>query len=124
MKGWLGVKTGFYVRMVTFSALFLLCASANAAQWCTGQVQSVLVDGSGNVAVLATFRGDWLSVCSTEAPWKGVAANTCKSWLGLLSALRISRENVLIYYSGNDPCNAIPSYGNAPAPGYVALAEP
>lgn len=124
MKGGLRVNIGCYRQVFTLSALVLVCAGANAAQWCTGQVQSVLVDGSGNVSVLATFRGDWLSVCSIEAPWKGVSSNTCKSWLGLLSALRISRDNVLIYYSGSDACNVIPSYGNAPAPGYVSLAEP
>lgn len=113
-----------FLSLLAAIALVSLATHSYASQWCTGQVQSVLVGYGGNVEVLATFRSDWLMVCSLGGTWKGVPADTCKAWLGVLTTLRVSHDNVLVAYFDDTPCSSIASYESAPAPAYVALAAP
>ncbi len=109
--------------MAMSAALVLLHFSpaARADQWCQGLIRHVLTDASGNVMAVPSFRGDWVQVCSISAAWKGISVDICKSWLGTLTALSLTQRTTTMFYSGDTACNAIPSYGSAPAPGYIAI---
>lgn len=117
-------------RLSVASVLPLLLSIAPASQatiWCNGRVTGVLVDSTGNVMAYTTFRNDWLQVCSVSGPWKGITVDLCKTWVGQLTALRVSQEPATFYY-GDYPdgtsCLAVPNYTGAPAPGYIAFNPP
>lgn len=114
-------RAGFAVSFG--AALMFMACSVHAATVCQGQVKALLVDNLGAVMVLPTFRSDWLQMCSVSAPWKGISVDLCKSWMGLMTVLRVTQEPGTFYYNEDIACNAIPTYTVAPAPAYVAITE-
>jgi hypothetical protein len=105
-------------------AAFLASTASAAPLWCYGTITGVLLNGSGEVQVLTNFAADWRTVCSQEAPWKGISVDRCKGWYALAMAARLSGNPVTIYYGNPEnyaSCAAIPFYNSAPAPGYLAL---
>jgi len=110
--------------IAVFVGILAMSSVSHASQWCKGQVTSVLTDSGGNVMVFTTFRQDWLQVCNITVLWKGVTTDVCKSWLGTLTALRLAQEPAVLFYTEDTACSAIASYGNAPAPNYVAIDTP
>src|SRR5262245_49727586 len=104
--------------------LLTFATATHASSWCTGKITSILTDASGNVYVIPSFRADWIQICSITATWKGVTLDVCKSWLGTVTALRLTQETTTLYYNEDLTCNSMANYGNSPAPGYIAILAP
>lgn len=109
------------VRLLMATAL---CASSFAAHadHCYGSIRALIVDNSGNVTLYASYGG-WYQVCNVNSTWKGVDIATCKSWVALLTTLRVTQEQADISYSST-ACTALPHDANAPAPYYVGYYLP
>jgi hypothetical protein len=118
-------KIHFGKSAAALSLLMLSVAPPSQANiWCNGRITGVLVDNAGGVLAYSTFRNDWLQVCNVTSAWKGIPVDLCKTWVAQLTTLRISQEPATFFYSeypDGTSCLAIPSYGSAPAPGYVAI---
>lgn len=111
-----------------FTLLLLLASvgvgTAQADQWCYGQIKSIYMTDSGNVLVVTTFNPSWLQICHLQTTWNGVTPEICKSWYALALTLRVTGETAGLHYSGSTACNALPNYGAAPAPTAFMIAAP
>lgn len=98
-------------------------APARADSSCTGSVLEHLVYNDGTLMIRSNWRNDWTSLCSMQAPWKGVSTEACFAWFGLVTTARTHAKPVVIYYAGSFTCPSLGTYGNAPAPLYVRMGE-
>lgn len=115
------MKTSKNLVRLLVILLSFFAVQAQAAQWCNTNVSNLIVYGDGNVVVAASVRGDYLQVCNINQEWKGVTPPTCASWLGLIRSGVSRAASMIFYYNEDTACTAIPTYGSAPAPGYVML---
>jgi hypothetical protein len=112
---------------VLLLSLLGMAPSSHANIWCNGTITGVLTDNAGNVMAYTTFRNDWLQVCNIRAAWKGVAVEVCKAWIAKLTTLRVTQEPATVFYTDyadGSSCLAIPNYGGAAAPNYIAISTP
>lgn len=98
-----------------------LSSPAYAAAYCDSYVDQFFTTQAGDVLVLPAFRNDWVQICNVQSAWNGVSPATCTSWLSTLISGMISRKQFTFYYASASVCSTIPTYGSAPAPGYVLL---
>ncbi len=111
------MKKLFLVLVMLFFSV-----TVNAAQqWCTGTISHTYLTSTGELVIRGTWRNQHTMVCSLESEWKGVSTETCKGWLSLAVAAKISEANVIVYYSDVPSCTEIAAYGSAPNPGYIML---
>lgn len=105
--------------LLMFAAIY----GANArADQCSGRVLGIFVNNTGNLYIQASYRNEWTQICNVTSTWKGISPDLCKQWSSLVTALRVTQEPVVVYYSETMACNAIPYYTDAPAPVYVMIA--
>lgn len=107
--------------MTIMMALAFASPSAKAAQWCSGKILGMYVDASSNVSIWGSYRSEWTTICNVSTAWKGIPTDLCKSWVALVTTLRITQEFATVFYSDDTACSAILSYGTAPAPGYIMI---
>jgi len=94
--------------------------SATAApQWCFGTISIAWIDPVGNLLIVGSWRGDHTLVCGLDQPWKGIPTKVCAAWFSMLNTARILNSPVIIFYPDAAACNALPTYGNSLAPGYI-----
>ena len=100
--------------------LSLAGVTSNAApQWCQGTVVNLFVYSEGSVYVRPSFRNDYVRICNLNADLNNVSVATCVSWFSILKSATQRQATVLIQYADAPSCDAIPTYGSAPMPGYV-----
>lgn len=111
------------VKAYVLALVFLTITNvANAASaWCQTQVSNLFIEANGSVQLTAAVRADYLQICNITTTWKGVLPTTCASWVGLMRSAVARSANVILFYDNVPSCSTIPSYANAPAPGYVML---
>lgn len=113
-------------RWITLTvALLTASTGAQAELYCEGKVQRVLIYGNGELMILTDYAGNWTTICNVEAPRAGVSTNTCKSWQASLNIALAADKTVTIYYgdAALKSCGTLPTYGAAPAPGYVSVVK-
>ena len=104
----------------------VLCAVAApklafARTYCTGNVRDLYVSDIGAVIVKGNWRGTWTQMCNLNENWKGILPPTCMAWFTLLQAAQRETRPIKVQYAGDLDCSALPTYSNAPPPGYVML---
>jgi hypothetical protein len=113
------------LKFVFLAAISLLVSAESRATHCYGTIKALYVDASSNVLILPSFRNDWVQICNSQSAWSGIDPGTCKIWIGLATTLRVTQEQAVVYYSSASlACDTIPSYGEAPAPGYIMYYLP
>lgn len=110
-----------FAKLVGLSLAVISSPTTAASQDCTGTVLSSWVNSTGDVFLSSSWRNDHTQVCNVETTWKGIPPNVCVSWVAKLDAALALGKHISIHYPEAPPCNAIPYYGNAPAPYYVML---
>jgi hypothetical protein len=102
----------------------LLCSASFTAHadHCYGTIPALDIDSSGSVLIYESFGG-WYQVCNLTTTWKAVDPAICKSWTAVLTALRVTQEQVDVAYSST-ACSALPHDAAAPAPAYVGYYLP
>lgn len=110
------------------SMAFMLSPSASADVYCGGDapVLKVLTYGDGAILIQTAWRGDFLQICNLEKVWKGVAPGTCFAWMSKIASGIASNKRTGFWYggvAGSDACRTFLTYGSAPAPVYVDLAQ-
>lgn len=90
---------------------------------CTVKITAVYVYVDGAVMATHTGRNDLTQVCNLNVEWKGVSTSTCAIWTGMMSSIKRSAGNATFYYDGTAACSTLPTYGNAPAPVYIAATQ-
>lgn len=94
---------------------------ANANVWCTGTIDSVVVNAQGVVFAKGSWRNEFTQICSVSSAWGAIQPNTCVTWLAQLdAAVTLGTEVVLQYPDGTD-CSTLPAWASAPAPQHVRL---
>lgn len=89
--------------------------------FCVGQVENLIIRSDGGVQINADWRGDYTQICSLNSEWKGVSVINCSMWVALIESARKQKRPVSTWYPSNvfSSCTQIPTYQDAPAPGYV-----
>ena len=90
-----------------------------AAFQCTVNINHVLVYKDGTVNVHHSGRGDYTHICNLSTPREDVSITTCAMWTSMLQNIKKNMTKAQFYYSGEGSCEALPVYGNAPAPVYI-----
>ena len=108
------------VKFVLLAGISLLFSAESRATHCYGTISALYVDAASNVFIRPSFRDNWLQICNSLSAWNGIDPGTCKVWISLATTLRVTKEQAVIWYP-NDAvvCNTLPTYGEAPAPGYL-----
>ena len=95
----------------------------SAVIYCYGKAERVYISRGSSVVAFMSFRRDYLQVCQLDNSWKGVSTETCKSWYAMLQSAYLAKSEMIVQYS--DPtatsCDTIPTYGSAPALGYLMV---
>lgn len=113
------------MRVFVLSLFFTLCSSGVSAapEWCYGTIKRAYLTSDGSLIIRGSWANDYTQICNLNAAWKGVSVGTCKGWLSLAMAAKLSSSNVIVYYLNISSCDAIPHYGLAPSPNYLMLNE-
>lgn len=109
--------------LIIIATSAMITSQTHAAQWCSSKVSNVFLNTDGQVLAFFSARGDYLSACNVNVVWKGVTPVTCAKWLTLIHSAVARNADMIWYYNEDTACNAIASYGNAPAPGYIMLTN-
>jgi hypothetical protein len=134
------------VPLLVAASLVVSPAGASANEFsCDFRVTNVLVYAGGLVKILnpraprrdvnnaiiydaagAPVFGNYTTICSVEATWKGVAAPTCMMWVALLEKSKANGGIASIYYRDDTltKCEELPHYDLAPAPLYIGDMSP
>lgn len=107
-----------FLAIAVFSA-----ASIASAEYCGGKINMLFVNKSGGVFLNGDWRNDYTQVCDVDSTWKAVSATTCKAWLAVATAAKVSSGTVLLSY-GSYACGSLPTYANSPSPDYIMLKNP
>ncbi|TQV76451.1 hypothetical protein FLL45_00345 [Aliikangiella marina] len=107
--------------LILLTTLLVAMPALGVNRYCSGKIQQVWVDSSGGVLIRSTWRNDHTQICDIDSEWKGVTAEVCKTWFSLIQTISVSGEDAKVYYADAPTCDALPTYRNAPAPGYVML---
>lgn len=126
----LALTQGPYMRVLIGGLLLSLSLAptgASADIYCGGDapVLRVLTYRDGSVLVLTGWRSDFLQICNLNSSWKQVAPGTCFAWMSKIAGAISAGKRTGFWYTGLSPesCAAIPTYGNAPSPVYVDVAQ-
>jgi hypothetical protein len=103
----------------TIAAAF--CAPARADIYCSGTINEYLVYCDGTLAINASSRNDWITLCGTQGVLYNVSVETCMTWYSTIAAAKIHNKTIGIYYGTNLPCASLPTYGSSLAPSYVRM---
>lgn len=101
--------------------------NASADIYCGGDASAlrILTYRDGSVLVLTGWRNDFLKICNLNSSWKEVTPATCFAWMSKIAGAISAGKRTGFWYTGLSPesCAAIPTYGNAPSPVYVDVAQ-
>lgn len=101
-------------------ACLLTSQHAFAGFNCIVKITGVYVYMDGSVMVNHTGRNDLTQVCNINTDWRTVSTSTCIMWTSMLNSLKRTNGNATFYFDGVAACSTLPTYGNAPAPIYIA----
>ncbi|WP_137940296.1 hypothetical protein [Chitinivorax sp. B] len=107
--------------------LLSMMQSAEAAPiWCVGKFQKLYISESGELFVLPDWRQDWVQLCNMNADSKGITPTVCGTMFAAAkTAVSTKAVTTIAYWDRESPapaaCNVVPTYQNAPAPGYIML---
>lgn len=96
-------------------------SSHAAPQFCTGTLSNLYIDEAGNVSAAVSWRGDYVRFCNVNQSTGTVSQTTCMAWLSMMRSAVQRAAQTITYYSEAPSCNAMPTYGAAPVPGYFML---
>lgn len=109
------------------SAAIALCSYsiwAVAQVDCVGKVKHLLIYADGTVNVMNSFRNDFTVVCNLNSTYAAVSPTVCASWVALLAHIKKKDGSAVHYYPSGTVCNAVPTYGDSPVPGYIGDLTP
>jgi hypothetical protein len=109
--------------VLTVMVAGLVSGPAQANQWCGTKVTNLLINDAGLVYVYLTLRADYVAICSINTTWKNISPTTCASWISLVRSAVARKSDMIFFYNEATPCTEIPSYSNAPTPGYIMLRD-
>lgn len=111
-----------FARCIICALIVCFSTSAHALVFCRGAVTGVYVDNYGGVLIAGGFSPNWIQICNVTTSWKGVAPETCESWVALATTLQVTQQLATLRYADGVTCDSLPAYGGAPAPHYVMIA--
>ncbi len=109
------------LKFVLFICLFASTSVFAAPQWCTGTITTLYQDAGGQLVVNGTWRGDHTVICNVLAERDGIKTEVCKNWLSMAMTAYVTGKEVIVHYSDEDSCAALPKYTASPSPIYVML---
>ncbi|HMV58932.1 MAG TPA: hypothetical protein PK999_12800 [Nitrospira sp.] len=107
--------------------LALLCGTLSspvaqsAALSCTGTLTDVANSAAGELRIKPSWRGDWITLCSTAVVLNGVQTEACKRWQAQALAAQLTAANTWVQYDNPvaPSCATMGTLGNADRPGYL-----
>jgi hypothetical protein len=99
----------------------VLVAPVRADVYCFATINEYLVYSDGTLAINASFRNDWITLCSTQGVLYNVSVEACMTWYSTIAAAKIHNKTIGIYYGTNLTCASLPTYGSSIAPSYVRI---
>lgn len=86
---------------------------------CVGALSQIMTTASGDLRVVPSWRGDWVTLCNVITPWKGVSIDVCKRWHAQALAAQITQGGAQIDYpvTAVSSCGGMGTNGSADAPG-------
>ena len=106
-------------NILIFLTLILLSGLAQASIYCSGKVENVYVANNGDVVFKGKWRNNWTKACNINDS----ETVKCSLWASyLLSAVKNNLDVTIQYSSANNQtCESLPTYSNAPTPGYIMV---
>lgn len=114
------MKYGIGIFLISF--LFSLSTHAGQ-QWCSGKITHTYLAEDGTLVIRGDWRNQHTAICNVNTDRKGVSPEVCKSWLSIALAAKLSKADVVVYYSDVPSCSEVPQYSAAPKPGYLMLDD-
>ncbi len=68
-----------------------------------------------------SYYSSYTQICNVKADWKGVSKDVCWGWFSQVNTAVVEARHIRVYYLTSLACDALGTYGNAPAPYYVML---
>ena len=97
--------------------------SVYAEDYCYTKVVNLFSEASGYTYARLAVRDNYVMVCNMNATWKNVTPTLCATWITYLRSAVARKANMIIFYSEDVKCATLPTYVNAPAPGYIMLMD-
>ena len=107
-----------------YGILFILLWSsfnAYSTLYCSGKVDDIYIDASGDVVIKGAWRNNWTKICNL----KNADVVTCSMWTSLLTnAVKDNLKVNVSYTDGAGSCSGLATYGATPTPRYVMMYNP
>lgn len=105
--------------------LVLSSGYANAYHFCKGKIQTVWVEGDGDVYIVGSWIGKHTRICNVNREWKSIEVDSCKTWVSIAQLAYAAKSDVVVRYNDDatNSCAELPDYGDAPAPNYVMITQ-
>ena len=110
-------------RLFIGSMLLMSFQSFADSVWCSGKITHTYLNHDGVLYIHGTWRNQHTAICDVDNIRDGVTPETCKGWLSIAMAAKLSQNNVVLHYGDVPSCSAIPQYNSAPKPSYLMLAN-
>jgi hypothetical protein len=91
--------------------------------WCTGTIDYTYLTKDGLLYINGSWRQQHTILCNINIEREGVTIETCKGWLSIAMAARLSQVPVVVHYADVPSCEQIPKYGAAPVPSYLMMSK-
>ncbi|MEP4656419.1 hypothetical protein [Parasphingorhabdus sp.] len=95
--------------------------SAFANSSCYGTVSDGHLRADGSVMINPIYYPSYTQICNVKADWKDVSKDVCWGWFSQVNTAVVEARHIRVYSLTSLACDALGTYGNAPAPYYVML---
>ena len=113
------------IVLLVLSIFSLPAFSAGAT--CPGTIDRVFTQSGGAVSIYTSWRSDYVQICNVLTEWKGVDPTVCMVWVSNAQSAVTTRKPTIIRYDSDSglsgDCSTVPTYSNAPSPGYLMLRK-
>lgn len=107
------------ILLISLLLSFSTAALGGTDYFCIGTIDQIATRASGGIAIISEeMYGDLAGrdICSLIVDWKGVAPDTCKSWLTKALMAQVSGKKLFIQYVDGLTCPTQPTWSSASSP--------
>ncbi|WP_137936093.1 hypothetical protein [Chitinivorax sp. B] len=115
--------------MAGVAACCLSLPATAAGLWCTGKILQHYMSENGEFFIRPDWRNDWVQLCNLNSDWRGITPQVCATFFATAKTAVTTKTGTTVAYWDRPgapapaACNIVPTYQQAPTPGYLMLGE-
>lgn len=114
------LQMAILIATMIMAALAFTPGAHAANRYCAGTVKSMMVNANGDVIVLFSWHGNFVTICNLKESRLSVSPAICAAWYSqTTNAMKQKTSTTTVFANTNATCDKIPIFNLAPAVAYM-----